>query len=217
MGSGKTLRAFILFACVAVLSLGLGACKEEPVDQPEEANVPADVDVPQDVDVGIEPGETSPETPEDDQPAISAPADGPADIVPLVGVGSVTFGMTKEQVIEEMGEPDKTEAGGVALFYPQSYGLSLVLEYRGGVQEIHCWSDQHPMKPPDMGLKTYPGKTAEGIGMGSSRDDIVAAFGQPDSTTSKGPIETLAYDNLKASFELVEDKLARVRLRAPSQ
>jgi hypothetical protein len=123
--------------------------------------------------------------------------------------------MTKEQVIEQLGTPDKTEAGGVALFYPQSHGLSLVLEYRGGVKEIHCWSDQHPMKPPDMGITTYAGKTAEGIAMGSSRAEIIAAYGQADSTTSKGPLDTLTYDKLKASFELVQEKLVRVKLQAP--
>jgi len=210
MVSGKTLKMLILFACAAALSLGLSACKKESAEQPEDSNLPAEANVPLSVDAGTEPGETTAEP-----PAIAPPAPGPADIAPLVGVGSITFGMTKEQVIEQLGEPDKIEGGGIALFYPRSHGLSLVLEYEGGVKEIDCWSDQHPMKPPDMGITTYAGKTAEGIAIGSSRDEIIAAYGQAESTTSKGPLETLTYDKLKASFELLQGKLVRMKLRAP--
>jgi len=66
-------------------------------------------------------------------------------------------------------------------------------------------------------ITTFPGRTKEGIGIGATRDEIVAAYGQPDrtSTDSKGVIQNLHYDTLRARFSLLEGKLRSMILEAP--
>jgi len=134
-------------------------------------------------------------------------------IEPLVGIGSVQFGMSKEEVIKHFGPPDKVLADGTKLNYVSSKGLSFTVDSELGLQEIGCWSEG--MLPSRV--TTFAGKTKEGIGIGASEEEIVAAYGQPDrtSTGSKGVIQNLHYDKLSAKFSLKEDKLMTMTLEAP--
>ena len=134
-------------------------------------------------------------------------------IEPLVGIGSVQFGMSKEEVIKHFGPPDKVLADGTKLNYVSSKGLSFTVDSELGLQEIGCWSEG--MLPSRV--TTFAGKTKEGIGIGASEEEIVAAYGQPDrtSTDSKGVLQNLHYDKLSAKFSLKEDKLMTMTLEAP--
>ncbi len=212
----------VLAAFGLAVAVVLAGCKKEspPEPQPEppaaaettaapapsapETAAPAEPPVIRSVEPGTQPS-----------PEPSAPVVESAEIVPLVGAKPVKFGMTKDQVIEVMGEPEKMEGGGIAMFYPASHGLTVVVDPISGVKQIQCWSQQYPLKPPDSTIKTFAGRTDKGIGMGSARQDVIAAYGQPDQTGSRGPCETLRYNGIKTTFEIFQDKVVAITLGAP--
>jgi len=134
-------------------------------------------------------------------------------IEPLVGIGPVKFGMSKEEVIKHFGPPDKVLSDGTKLNYVSSRGLSFTVDPELGLQEIGCWSEG--MLPSR--ITTFASRTKEGIGISASEEEIVAAYGQPDrtSTGSKGVIKNLHYDKLSTKFSLKEDKLMSMTLEAP--
>ena len=101
-------------------------------------------------------------------------------IEPLVGIGPVKFGMSKEEVLKHFGQPDKVFADGTKLNYVSSKGLSFTVDSELGLQEIGCWSEG--MLPSR--ITTFAGRTKEGIGIGASEEEIVAAYGQPDRTST---------------------------------
>jgi len=132
----------------------------------------------------------------------------------LVGIGPVQFGTPQNQVIEHFGEPDRIFEGKVTkLNYVASRGLSFAFDAELGLQEISCWSEG--MLPSR--ITTFAGKTKEGIGIGATQEEIVAAYGQPDrtSTDAKGVVENLHYDKLSARFSIKEGKLMSMVLEAP--
>jgi len=138
-------------------------------------------------------------------------------IEPLVGIGPVRFGMSKDQVIEHFGRPDKVMAEGTKLNYVASKGLGFTVDSELGLQMIQCWSDNWPTKLP-FAVTTFVGRTKEGIGIGATQEEIVAAYGQPDRTGTdsyKGVIQGLDYDKLRIKFSLWQDKLISMTLEAP--
>jgi len=143
--------------------------------------------------------------------------EGPSEelvIEPLVGIGPVRFGMTNDQIIEHLGQPDRTFEGEVTkLHYVPSRGLNFVVDAELGLQEIGCWSEG--MLPSRV--TTFAGTTKEGIGIGATQEEIVAAYGQPDrtSTGSRADLESLHYDKLQAKFTLKDGKLMSMTLEAP--
>lgn len=135
-------------------------------------------------------------------------------IEPLVGIGPVRFGMSKDEVIKHFGWPDKTYSGEeTKLSYVASRGLSFTIHAELGLQEISCWSEG--MLP--SGITTFAGRTKDGIAIGATQEEIVAAYGQPDrtSTDSKGVIQNLDYDKLQIRFSLLEGKLRSMIMKAP--
>lgn len=138
-------------------------------------------------------------------------------IEPLVGIGPVQFGMSKDQVIEHFGRPDKVMAEGTKLNYVSSKGLGFTVDSELGLQMIQCWSDNWPTELP-FDVTTFTGRTKEGIGIGATQEEIVAAYGQPDRTgtdSNKGVIQNLSYDKLRIKFSIWQDKLISMTLKAP--
>jgi hypothetical protein len=121
--------------------------------------------------------------------------------------------MSKEQVMEVLGQPERMEGGGVALYYLTSRGVHLLVDPRRGVRSIECWSAQHPT--PFPGMVTFAGKTDKGIGMGASREETIAAYGEPDRTDSAGPLENLRYSKLGMSFGFAEGRLVNLKVGGP--
>ena len=140
-------------------------------------------------------------------------------VEPLVGIGPVQFGMSKEEIIEHFGQPDKihTQTRGTKLNYVASQGLGFEVDSELGLQKIQCWSDNWPTRLP-FAVMTFTGRTQEGIGIGVTQEEIVAAYGQPDRTSTdsnKGIIQGLEYDKLRIEFALWQDKLISMTLEAP--
>jgi hypothetical protein len=140
-------------------------------------------------------------------------------IEPLVGFESVQFGMSKDEITKYFGQPDKvhTIPNGTKLNYVASKGLGFEVDSELGLQKIQCWSKSWPTKLP-FAVANFTGKTKEGIEIGSTREQIISAYGQPDSTKfddNKGVIEGLIYDKLLINFSIWQDKLISMTLEAP--
>lgn len=138
-------------------------------------------------------------------------------IEPLVGIGPVRFGMSKDRIIEHFGQPDKVMAEGTKLNYVSSKGLGFTVDSELGLQMIQCWSDNWPTELP-FAVTTFTGRTKEGIGIGATQEEIVAAYGQPDrigTDSNKGVIQNLGYDKLRIKLSIWQDKLISMTLEAP--
>lgn len=209
MCTGKSLKTLITFACLVALALGLASCRKKPSEYPTRDDTDNG-----ELQVAPEP-EPEPAIGSDDEtperPVAIPNARGESDIVPLQGVGPVDFGMFKEEVIGLLGEPGKSDAG-IVLYYLETRGLSLLFDYKGGVKEIHCWSKEYPEAPPE--LVTFQGKTDKGIAMDATRDEIIAAYGQPDEVITKAQIDTLRYDQIRTDFVIYQDKLVNIKVKA---
>lgn len=81
-----------------------------------------------------------------------------------------------------------------------------------GLQRIKLWSENWPQKLP-FTVSTFVGKTKADVGMGVTREQIVAAYGEPDRTSTadsqslKDIIENLHYDELKKNSPLLMESL----------
>ncbi len=93
------------------------------------------------------------------------------EVYPGVGMGSIRFGMSKESVIKEIGEPEKVEDGGMSFLY-RSKGFSLMVSPKSGVQYFNFYTRK--AAPPFTSVKDFSGKTKEGISMGARRSKILA-------------------------------------------
>jgi hypothetical protein len=204
----KYVRILVMLALGITLVLASSSCSKKESSQPPEPDTGDEITATADPTHGIE--APKPDKP-DETPVVSS------DGLPIIlgqGVGPVKFGMPKEQVIEYLGEPGRMEGGGIAMFYLETKGISLVLSPRLGVQEINCWSKEYPKMYPDMpDINTFVGKTIEGIGMGAGREQIVAAYGEPDKTDSRDPFAILHYARLRTQFWLVQNKLVNIKMR----
>lgn len=193
-------RKFVLMACSFLI---VSSCRKEP--QPtEETPVNA-----------LEQTEAARHVEEKSEMAYQGDL-----VTPLVGIGDVRFGMSKDEVIKHLGQPNKVYPGAetTKLDYVASKGLGLTIHAERGLQMIQCWSDSGPQKLP-FPVTTFAGRTKEGIGMGATREQIIDAYGQPDRITrSSDPqkmFENLYYDKLRIKLTLWQDKLTSMTLEAP--
>jgi hypothetical protein len=128
----------------------------------------------------------------------------PLLIVPGMSVGKIVKGMTTNEVEALLGKPEKWQ--GHIMVYDKKLGMS-VSGTKAGVMVVFC-GDSMLSYP---GVKTFKGRTKEGIGMESSRGDVVKAFGQP--TTAKpwnGGQEQLEYRDLGLTFTLESGKVINI-------
>ncbi|MCS7235008.1 MAG: hypothetical protein RMM30_03405 [Armatimonadota bacterium] len=120
-------------------------------------------------------------------------------IIPGRAVGPVVLGMASRQLFQQLGPPAGAARpqAGARLWWPDR-GLAVRLDREGRVEAVFVESPQF--------------RTAEGLGVGSSVGDVVAAFGpalhaQEDRTTL-----ILAYPALGISFAVRKDRQDRVEL-----
>ncbi len=125
-------------------------------------------------------------------------------IEPGVSIGPVRSGMTIEQVVAELGEPDRKKDSALEYL---NLGFSVIPDEAGIVHIVLC-VDPRGNKGPFT--NAFAGRTKEGIRMGSSRADVVGAYGEPTATeTIAGTpaFETVRYRPLGLVFELREGKV----------
>jgi len=124
-------------------------------------------------------------------------------IEPGVSIGPVHSGMTIQQVVAELGEPDQTKDS--ALEYLK-LGFWVTPGKEGVVHIVLC-VDADKDGPF---TNAFAGRTKEGIGIGSSRADVISAYGEPTATESidgKPGFEVLRYRPLGLVFEIGAGKV----------
>jgi len=106
-----------------------------------------------------------------------------------ISIDSLHSGMTVQEVIAALGQPSHTDATGLEF---SSVGLFIC----PGTGEV-------TLVPPSTG------RTKEGIGMGSSRADVIRAYGEPssDKVAAKSAVEWLGYSPSHMSFQLRDGKV----------
>lgn len=133
-------------------------------------------------------------------------ADGKTLIVPLESVGQLHRGMASNEVIAILGQPEKIQ--GRIMVYNKAFGFA-VAAGKTGVAAVFC-GDSSGDGP---GIKSFKCRTKEGIGMESSRAEVITAFGQP---TSAKPWdaglheEILIYESLGLTFTLKNGKVFNI-------
>ena len=116
--------------------------------------------------------------------------------------------MTTQQVLAALGEPKRQTA--TALDYP-ALGLAVIPGPDGVLQAVMC-GDVMGISGPYA--KAFAGRTKEGIGMKSTQQEVVKAYGEPSqSQKSWGGIEALTYDSLGITFTLEGGKVCHMIVR----
>jgi hypothetical protein len=131
-------------------------------------------------------------------------------IEPQVAVGKIHSGMTAQQVVEAIGPPERKLAN--ALEYPR-LGLA-VMPGDGPVQVVMC-GDVTGINGPFV--SAFSGRTKEGVGMRSSREDVIRAYGEPaQGEKMRFGLESLTYPALGLTFTLEGGKVHHIIVRLPA-
>src|SRR6266853_3880531 len=143
----------------------------------------------------------------------SAPQPGdPPRIEPNVRVGKVVAAMTLKQLVTQLGEPQRRTAK--ALEYTQ-LGFAVVPDSNGVVSIFMC-GDVTGVHGPFV--KAFTGRTKEGMGMLSTRDELIKAYGEPtESEKFIGGIESLQYAPLGITFTLERGRVHHMIVRLHTQ
>ena len=143
---------------------------------------------------------------QNDQPA--APSGPPLLIDPNLAVGKIHAGMTMAQVEAELGPPPRKT--GDSIEYP-ALGLAVMAASDGVVQYVLC-GDVSGINGPFV--KVFNGHTKEGIGMYSTRAEVLKAYGQPtDDRKLFFSTESLRYDPLGITFTLEGGRVHHMAVR----
>jgi hypothetical protein len=129
-------------------------------------------------------------------------------IQPGVSVGKLHAGMTLSQVRAALGEPQRTTPS--ALEYTR-FGLAVVHDPDGIVQAVMCGDVVGNNGPL---VARFTGRTKEGIGLGSTREELVKAYGEPSKEEKfVGARESMRYETLGMTFSLEAGKVHHMIVR----
>ena len=138
----------------------------------------------------------------------------PMLIEPNLAVGRIRAGMRTEDVLAQLGKPQRLTAN--SLEYTR-LGFAVMPGPDGIVQVVMC-GDVTGINGPLV--KEFSGRTKEGVGLNSTREELVKAYGEPSSSEKlPGGTESLRYDPLGITFTLEGSKVYHmiVRLRGAQQ
>ena len=116
----------------------------------------------------------------------------PLVIEPGMGIGKVIFGMPAKDVQRVLGKPDYTDENSVSY---DGLGLSIYI-FRGFVKGITCIGVSG-----DPDVKPCTARTSKGIGIGSTRKQIIETYGEPTSDERN----IIKYESIGATFMVSED------------
>jgi hypothetical protein len=161
------------------------------------------------LDSGCSRKEDKPAAPSPEPPVTTAATEPPATtepeappvIEPGSGVGKVRRGMTVDQVIAGLGPPKSTN--GNMLVYPRLGIWVGMNKETGDIFNMHL-------------RRGFDGRTPEGVGVGSSRAEVIAAYGEPSSDQRPKPrFEILHYNKPVIRFFLQSDVVDYIVLDLP--
>src|SRR5260221_5484349 len=132
----------------------------------------------------------------------------PLTIEPNVAVGFIKAGMRIQDVVAQLGEPERRTAN--ALEYTH-LGFAVMPGPDSIVQVVMC-GDVTGINGPLV--KAFTGRTKEGIGLSSTREDLLNAYGEPSSTEKlRGGMESIRYNSLGMTFTLEGGKVYHMIIR----
>lgn len=132
-----------------------------------------------------------------------------------VGFGTVKFGMIEDEVIKLLGKPERIEKNGknktMLLYLSQGIGIYVFKE--GGVQSFTFTTQK--ISTSALKINDFKGTTKEGIGIGSSEAQIIAAYGKPTENSFQSDKKTICYKTLGIDFIMLSDKVAQFTITIP--
>ncbi len=129
-------------------------------------------------------------------------------IEPNVAVGKIHSGMRIRDVVDQLGEPPRRTANSLEY---TTLGFAVMPDAEGIVRVVMC-GDVTGLNGPLV--KAFSGRTREGIGLTSTRQEVVRAYGQPTSSEQfRGGTESLRYDSLGITFTLEGGKVYHMIVR----
>ncbi len=142
-------------------------------------------------------------------------------VSPKTGIGPVPFGSDANSVVDFLGEPsqrrtyaptslpgsDQHGQGFEYLIY-NSLGLEIGINSQHGITSIQCQSQ----KQSGPSVRSFTGQTAEGIHIGSTLSEVIAAYGDPE-LVRHGVHD---YIRLGWSFSILKDKVAGIKVSEPT-
>ena len=133
-------------------------------------------------------------------------------IEPGIGVGKVKFGMTREELVEIMGEPEIDQFGS----YLSCPSLGIQYNLSGGLPDQIGNIILNPGGAANAHRNEFPGKTVEGIGIGSTPEEVIAAWGKPDKESQWGPAELdtlrMVYKRKATVLDCLDGKVGQIHL-----
>ena len=129
-------------------------------------------------------------------------------ILPGVGLGALHFGMSQEEIESLLGKPDGYDANRTSLRY-YSRGFILSVSRRNGLKRIECMAQSlHQFR-----VRDFAGKMKEGIGIGSTLQEVEKAFGKPEQHSLHDSInDVLNYHKLGLTFVFAREKVVTIHL-----
>jgi outer membrane lipoprotein-sorting protein len=133
-------------------------------------------------------------------------------VTPLVGVGPVKFGMSRDEVERLLGKPDGAPITPDQLNYA-SRGLFIFVSQnkKSGMFSFACVAQKGQL----YRVRDFSGRTDKGIALGASAADIIRAYGAPDSKDADEGSTSLSYDKLQTIFQLLDGKLVQMIFNRP--
>ncbi len=134
------------------------------------------------------------------------------ELKPGVGLGPARFGVSRDEVIRLLGQPDITADNGKMLEY-RSRGFTLRVSPVRGWHSVDCYGQE----VREVIVRDFAGQTKEGIGLGASLSDLTAAFGNPEEAKKRKetPATIYAlYPTLGLEFTLFQDRVVRFSMRS---
>ena len=126
------------------------------------------------------------------------------------GYGAVCFGMTYDQLIASIGEPERRQ--GTACEY-LSGGFAVLFNRNKKVAAIMCGG----FCPGDATfVERFKGVTPEGVRMGSTLENVLQAYGKPTERKSfpKDPgLVVIRYSKTRVEFAFRNEKLIHITMR----
>lgn len=120
-------------------------------------------------------------------------------IIPGEAVGPISLGMSEEEVTSAVGAPERTSLGAWEYL---STGYAVLLgDESGKVSAVLAGGGNDQVRLD----KRFHGRTAAGIGMGSTKQEILEALGEPSLERPLGDSVHLAYSHLGIEFMLTQN------------
>ncbi|MEE8522939.1 MAG: hypothetical protein V3T72_03325, partial [Thermoanaerobaculia bacterium] len=128
-------------------------------------------------------------------------------ILPGEAVGPIRLGITKQELESRVGIPERTSLGaweylsdGYAVLMDASSSTVSAVLAGGGTEQVRLDERFH-------------GRTAAGLGMGSTKPEILDALGEPSVERAQDDSLHLEYRRLGVEFMLVEERVRWLAVR----